>query len=92
MGIDRGRLALPAASLAVGLLTLEHEQTGRGDRASHSNPNPNPIAAGPLDRHHQPRARGMSNDPGSSSAKPAVSLLTVVKAIGAPFARAISTW
>ena len=60
MGVDRVGLAAAAAGLAGRLLALDHRQAGGGDRAGQ----PDPVAAGALDGHHQPRSRGVVEDPG----------------------------
>jgi hypothetical protein len=46
--------------IAGGLLALDDGETGCGDRAGQSES----VAAGALDRHDQPRAGGMVEDPG----------------------------
>ena len=60
MGVDRVGLAFGAPSSAIGLLALDHVQAGCGDRAGQ----PQPVAAGSFDRHHQSWAGGVIDDPG----------------------------
>jgi hypothetical protein len=58
--VDRVGLAPPAPSRAAGLLALDDPQTGSHRCAGQSTT----VAAGALDRHDQPRARGVIGDPG----------------------------
>ncbi|MCW2720428.1 MAG: hypothetical protein JWR81_4250 [Pseudonocardia sp.] len=59
MGVEGVGLALPAASLAVGLLALDHHQAGGGDRAGKSHA----AASRALDRRHHTRPRSVVDDP-----------------------------
>ncbi|MDT7706926.1 MAG: hypothetical protein QOG20_2533 [Pseudonocardiales bacterium] len=59
MGVEGVGLALPAASLAVGPLALDHHQAGGGDRAGKSHA----AASRALDRRHHTRPRSVVDDP-----------------------------
>src|SRR6476661_314185 len=60
MGVDRVGLAAAPAGVAGRLLALDHRHTGGADGAGQADP----VAAGAFDGYHQPRSRGVVEDPG----------------------------
>jgi hypothetical protein len=86
VGVDGVGLSFAAALPAAGLLALEHQEPGGGQRPAQ----PRAVSAGALnrDRHPRPATSAMAS---SSRANPALSLPIRITAIGLPAASAIST-
>ncbi|MCA1693249.1 MAG: hypothetical protein LC749_00170 [Actinobacteria bacterium] len=85
--VDPVGFVLAPAVLAGRLFGLDHGKPRGGRRAGQADA----VAAGALDRDHQPRTRGMLNHPGQRLGVAGAVVFDVWVAITAPLGRATST-